>query len=97
MSILCSILGHKPPVYAEKGWYSPGQEYGKLSHFEADGIKRVHAYVEGECARCGESFRMARVHLPSAERVGQFERGNYSEYQAELRERDERKRIRNEG
>lgn len=64
-NIFCMVLGHKPPVYAKKGWYSPGEEYGKLTRFVTDGTGRVHAEVHGECARCGETFKVARVHLPS--------------------------------
>lgn len=65
MKILCHIVGHQPPVYAEKGWYSPGEEYGKLTNIVTDGIGRRHARVEAECARCGENFTVARVHLPT--------------------------------
>jgi hypothetical protein len=60
----CSLDGHKPSVYAEKGWYSPGEEYGHVKNFQIDGINRVHLEVFAECARCGEQFRVVRVHVP---------------------------------
>jgi len=64
MSILCKLFGHQPPVYATKGWYSPGEEYGQLTDYVTDGAGRIHAKVEAECARCGTKFTVARVHLP---------------------------------
>lgn len=63
MGLLCVIFGHKPPVYKEKGWWSPGEEYGRLTLPHSDNIGRVHCCVIGECARCGAKFRVARVHL----------------------------------
>lgn len=62
MNILCRLFGHKPPVYADKGWYSPGEEYGRLRRVGKDGIGRVHAVIECNCARCNEFFIAARVH-----------------------------------
>ena len=64
MNLLCYFLGHKPPVYARKGWYSPGEEYSKLVHFDKDGTERIHAEVLAKCARCEKTFRVARVHVP---------------------------------
>ncbi len=64
MKLFCYLFGHQPPVYARKGWYSPGQEYGKVVKDAIDGIGRRHAKVEAECARCGENFIVARIHLP---------------------------------
>lgn len=69
MNILCKIVGHKPPVYAKPGWYSPGEQYGRLVVGVTDGIGRTHAKVECECARCGVDFTAARVHLPPNARV----------------------------
>lgn len=63
MKFLCAVFGHKPPVYKEKGWWSPGEEYGRLTEPHSDNVGRVHCCVIGECARCGEKFRVARVHL----------------------------------
>jgi len=65
MSLLCELVGHKPPVYAEKGWWSPGQEYGKLVYDATDGIGRHHGHVTAECARCNVRFKVARVHIPN--------------------------------
>jgi hypothetical protein len=67
-NILCKLVGHQPPVYAEKGWYSPGEEYGTLKVGGADATGRVHCSVYAECARCKEEFRVARVHLPVKEK-----------------------------
>ena len=64
MNWLCKLVGHKPPVYGEKGWWSPGEEYGRLFGGPVDGIGTQHGYVMGKCARCGEQFKLARVHLP---------------------------------
>ena len=64
MSILCKIFGHQPPVYSEGGWYSPGNEYGKLVQAGTDGTGRKHGAVYCECARCQKEFLVARIHLP---------------------------------
>ena len=64
-NLLCTLFGHQPPVYAEKGWYSPGEEYGRIKGVFTDGIGQVHAEVVAECARCGKPFLVARVHLPN--------------------------------
>ena len=69
MNVLCKIFGHKPPVYAKSGWYSPGQEYGKLKVLNADNTGRVHGIILGDCARCNKEFMMARVHLPKDDKV----------------------------
>lgn len=63
-NLTCKLFGHKPPVYGEKGWWSPGEEYGRVIVGPTDGTGRVHARVEAECARCGEKFIVARIHLP---------------------------------
>lgn len=64
MNILCKLFGHKPPVYAKKGWYSPGQEYAKVEPCGIDGIGREHAYITAECARCYINFKLCRIHIP---------------------------------
>jgi hypothetical protein len=65
MNILCKLFGHQPPVYAKKGWWSPGEEYAKVnSNIEIDGIKREHASVYSECPRCHINFKLCRIHLP---------------------------------
>ena len=64
MNIICKLFGHKPPVYAKKGWYSPGEQYGYIDkNIVIDGIGRRHAEVYAECARCGKDFMLVRVHL----------------------------------
>lgn len=65
MNILCRLFGHKPPVYAKKGWYSPGEEYGRVVQTATDGMGQRHGHVDAECARCGSRFIVARIHLPS--------------------------------
>lgn len=67
MNFLCYVFGHKPPVYAKKGWYSPGEQYGVLTNFYTDGVGRVHSSVTADCARCHKKFVVARVHLPANE------------------------------
>lgn len=64
MKTLCRLFGHQPPVYAPKGWYSPGEEYARVVPSATDGIGRKHAYVESECPRCKEKFTLCRIHLP---------------------------------
>lgn len=65
MNILCKIFGHKPPVYACKGWWSPGEEYALLRNIDRDGTGRFHAMVFGKCARCENEFKICRVHPPA--------------------------------
>lgn len=63
-NILCKIFGHKPPCYAKSGWYTPGQQYGRIRGRRVDGIGRIHVEIHGHCARCDEEFMVARIHLP---------------------------------
>lgn len=63
MKVLCKIFGHKPPIYKQKGWWSPGEEYGCLRFPYRDNVGRVHCHVFAECARCGDNFTVARVHV----------------------------------
>lgn len=63
MKLLCALVGHQPPVYARKGWFSPSEEYGSMQLYATDGIGRVHVVIKAECARCGEQFTVARAHL----------------------------------
>ena len=65
MSVLCKLFGHQPPVYGERGWWSPGEEYAKVEKsIVTDGIGRHHATVTSECPRCGREFKLCRIHLP---------------------------------
>jgi hypothetical protein len=68
-SLLCILVGHQPPVYAAKGWYSPGEQYGKVRLGAVDGIDRQHAEVICKCARCDEQFTVARIHVPRLEKT----------------------------
>lgn len=63
-NVLCKLVGHKPPVYAAKGWWSPGEEYGTVKPVVVDNVGRKHAKVEAECARCETKFIVCRIHLP---------------------------------
>lgn len=64
-NILCLIFGHQPPVYAKKGWYSPGEEYAKTLYTGTDGCGREHYLVLATCARCEEKkVTIARIHGP---------------------------------
>lgn len=69
MNLLCWMFGHSPPVYARKGWYSPGEQYGRVIEGATDGIGRWHGQVECECARCEKKFIMARIHIPKDTRT----------------------------
>lgn len=64
MNILCKLFGHQPPVYAKRGWFSPGEQYGRITSSETDGIGRVHCTIASECPRCRKNFMVCRVHLP---------------------------------
>ncbi len=64
MNILCKLFGHQPPIYAKKGWYSPGEEYARVERAGVDGCGVEHATVHSECPRCGEVFKLARIHIP---------------------------------
>jgi hypothetical protein len=64
MNILCKMFGHKSPRYAKKGWWSPGEEYGRVRVGATDGTGRTHGIVVGDCARCGAEFNVVRIHIP---------------------------------
>jgi len=68
------LFGHQPPVYAEKGWWSPGEEYGRLHGGPVDGTGAEHGYVTAKCARCQDEFKIARVHLIRRDREKELER-----------------------
>lgn len=40
MRLLCRLFGHQPPVYSKPGWYSPGNEYGRIVDRGTDGTRR---------------------------------------------------------
>ena len=63
MKLICRIFGHQPPVYRQKGWWSPGEQYMRPIVFATDNIGRVHAECRAECARCGNDFRVGFIHL----------------------------------
>lgn len=64
MSILCHLFGHQPPVYAKRGWWSPGETYAEVKVFATDGIGRQHANIYSECPRCNRNFLLCRIHVP---------------------------------
>lgn len=65
MKFICKIFGHKVPSANRPGWYSPGEQYAKLSAGVVDGANRQHATVHAICERCGEEYLVCRVHLSS--------------------------------
>lgn len=67
MSIICKLLGHKPPQSFGPHSGMGGGNYLELSHPKRDGIGRVHLYVYGNCPRCGERFQVGMMHLHQAE------------------------------
>ena len=64
MNLLCILFGHKPPVYAKTGWWTPGEQYAKVKVGVIDGIGRVHGEVNAPCARCSKEFTVALIHIP---------------------------------
>ena len=73
-SLRCWLFGHQPPVYAPKGWWSPGESYAKVVLGAADGQNgdgRRHAAVYSECPRCGEEFLLCYIHVPKVEKERQ--------------------------
>lgn len=65
MNIICKLFGHKAPVYAERGWWSPGEQYAKrVTNQYMDNIHRVHADVIAECPRCGKEWKICKIHIP---------------------------------
>ena len=61
----CFLFGHLTPMYNERGWFSPGQEYAEIVGAYPDGIGRVHAEVFCSCPRCKKRIKLCRVHLPN--------------------------------
>lgn len=62
MKILCKIFGHKLPE-----GYCGAPPYLRVKTVIIDGIGRKHAYMECACARCGEKYNVANVHLPETD------------------------------
>lgn len=61
-NFMCRTFGHKKP---EKGWWSPGEEYGRVIGIRADGTGRTHAQGQLRCARCGNWHTVFRFHPSS--------------------------------
>lgn len=62
MSLLCKLAGHK----VGSGYKdSAGEKYLSVRVFAIDGINRVHCGIRTECARCGETFKVGNIHLPT--------------------------------
>lgn len=60
-NLFCYVFGHQPPVYADKGWYSPGEEYAKIKNIIVDNINRKHAIIYSECPRCGKEYKLCML------------------------------------
>ncbi len=58
--LICSLFGHLP----EKG-YAGGVGYFKVWGGGVDGVNRHHLYLECNCERCGETYRVGNVHVPN--------------------------------
>lgn len=56
---LCYVVGHD---LGHEGWWSPGEEYGRVSGYDVDGTGRSHAQVDRQCVRCQRWITVARVH-----------------------------------
>ena len=57
MSILCSLFGHKPPVYAANQL----EQYAYLNFYKTDkGV--IRHYVYAECPRCHYCYIVALLH-----------------------------------
>jgi len=57
--LLCKIFGHRT-----SGDEYLGQEYLTVHPENIDGIGRWHATIETECKRCGQIFRVGKIHIP---------------------------------
>ena len=68
MRILCKLVGHKPPEYGRNKGLG-GFEYMRIHIFSTDGIGRIHAYVDGQCPRCGQTYTVGKVHVPKGEKT----------------------------
>lgn len=73
MNALCKVFGHQPPIYADRGWFSPGEEYAVVKGGYTDGVGRVHAEVISECPRCKEKFKLCRIHIPIPTTTGEID------------------------
>lgn len=60
MNILCKIFGHQPPSCSPL----QGGDYVRIATSITDGIGREHAWLKGECPRCGQEYHVGKVHLP---------------------------------
>lgn len=65
--LICLLFGHKPPVYAKTGWYSPGEQYAKVKEFTEDGLGTRHGEVWAQCPRCQTKYKLCLIHIPDRE------------------------------
>ena len=68
MSILCQLLGHKPPQSYSDNSSMGGGDYLWADHPYRDGIGRVHLRVYGICPRCGCDYQVGMTHLHKFEK-----------------------------
>lgn len=59
MNLFCKIFGHQPPSCSK----NVGGDYGKIEYGVVDRVERRHAYLSGECPRCGETYHVMSTHV----------------------------------
>lgn len=68
MSILCGMFGHKTPEsYSEYSGMGGGDYLSRRGWFE-DGVGRIHVELYGKCPRCGNEYRVGRIHWPKLDK-----------------------------
>jgi hypothetical protein len=55
VSLICTLIGHKPMRYGSQG---------RISDPYHDGIGRSHRHVDAKCERCGAMFNVGSVIDP---------------------------------
>ena len=63
MKLICKLQGHAFP--RDSQW---GKPYLRINSTAIDGMGHIHAYLEGQCERCGEFYHVANIHLPKPAR-----------------------------
>lgn len=72
MRILCRLLGHKP---RGSGWWGD-VPYLRIKGGNRDNIGRVHGRAYHECARCGETYLVGRLHFTARDIVNSLEQSD---------------------
>ena len=62
MKLRCSLFGHLPAF----GYgHQEGAGYFEVVAAGVDGINRHHADLYCNCERCGERYRVGKIHIPN--------------------------------